>query len=335
MSKRKLSEQQKRRVRKVRHKKTDSTTYSETSEGLLGPKQLGLVITNFGPRLLVQAENGETFNCAVRQHLGKLVAGDRVIFQTDVEPQTGVVSSVEPRHHVMTRPGFRGQTRMVAANIDLILIVTPVVPGIYPDMIDRYLVGAHQLALPVLILLNKVDLIDSEEDWETIAELLLPYEELDIPLLPISTADGTGLEELIELLNERNSVIVGPSGAGKSSIIQALIPDLDIKINELSESTGLGKHTTTNPILYHLPTSEGLSGNIIDSPGVREFSPTPCELHTLEQAYPDFAPFLGQCKFNNCTHTSEPQCALLEALEAGLIAPSRFQSFQRLRSEFS
>lgn len=347
MSKRKLSEHQKRRVGLARQKSAPSANLEQTQKDTanpndqttdttshqLGPKQPGLVVTNFGKRLLVTTQTGEIYNCAVRQHLGKLVAGDMVTFQTDFEPKTGIVSAVAPRHHVMTRPGFRGQTRMVAANIDLILVVAPVAPGVHPDMIDRYLVGAHQLQLPVLILINKIDLIQDDAGWETLAELLLPYDDLEIPLLPVSTETGEGLDELIELLDTRNSVIVGPSGAGKSSLINALIPDLEIKVSALSESTGLGKHTTTNSILYHLPSNQGLSGNIIDSPGVREFSPSPCQLHELEQAYPDFSPFLGKCKYSNCTHTIEPKCAIIDAVESGEIHATRYQSFQRLRLE--
>lgn len=339
MAKRKLNKQQKRRVSEKRQRRfSDTTDASETSSASndsLGPPQSGLVITNFGKRILVESSEGELFNCSVRQHLGKLVAGDQVTWQTDIEPHSGVVIAIEPRKQELSRPGFRGQTRMIAANIDLLAIVAPIEPGIHPDMIDRYLVVAHQLSLPVILVINKVDLIESDEQWEAIAELLIPYDELDIPIYPVSTETLEGLDDLREELSDKNSVFVGPSGAGKSSLIKALIPDIDIKINKLSESTGLGKHTTTNSILYHLPEFHGRTGNIIDSPGVRLFSPAPCELHELEQAYPDFAAFLGQCKFNNCTHQNEPDCAIKAAVEKGDIDYNRYHSFQRLLSEFA
>jgi len=334
VAKRKLSNQQRRRVQQKQHAESDTSSRASATSEHLGEKQPGLVITNFGKRLLIEDDNGVIHNCAVRQHLGKLVAGDRVTWQTDIEPNTGVVVSAEPRTQELSRPGFRGQKRMVAANIDWLGVVAPVEPGIHPDMIDRYLVAAHQLDLPVLILINKIDLIESDEQWEAIAELLIPYDEMDIEILPVSAETNEGMDELREVLMNKNSVFVGPSGAGKSSLIKALIPDIEIKTNQLSESTGLGKHTTTNSILYHLPEFEGQTGNIIDSPGVRQFSPAPCELHELEQAYPDFAPFLGQCKFSNCTHTNEPDCAIKHAVEAGDIHYTRFQSFQRLLSEF-
>jgi ribosome biogenesis GTPase len=321
MSKRKLSDQQKRRVQQKRQ--TDDIK----SDSLL---LTGLVITNFGKRLLVESESGALFNCAVRQHLGKLVAGDRVLWQTDVEAGTGVVSEVLTRHSELSRPGFRGQTRMVAANIDVIGIVAAVEPGIHPDMIDRYLVAAAQLNIPAAIIINKIDLVPDDETWESIAELLLPYEELGLELIPVSSQLEDGLEELEAFLNNQTSVLVGPSGAGKSSLINTLIPDIDIRVGALSDATGLGTHTTTNSILYHLAKG----GNIIDSPGVRLFSPTPCDLTELESYYPDFRPFLGQCKFHNCTHTNEPDCAIRQAVENGDIAESRYHSFQRLMTEF-
>jgi len=340
MAKRKLSTQQKRRVSGKRSKSSLSEHESiatSNDKSLLGPEQHGLVITSFGKRVLVESDSGKTYRCAIRQHLGKLVAGDEVIWQTGMEENSGVVISALPRTHELSRPGFRGQTRMVAANIDFIGVVTPVVPGVHPDMIDRYLVGAQQLDIPVVIIINKVDLLESDEHWEAIAEILEPYDAMEIPLIPASNVSNEGLAELRAFMSNKNSVLVGPSGAGKSSLINALIPDLGIRVGQLSEASGLGKHTTTNSILYHLPESkEGLhdGGNLIDSPGIRQFSPIPCALSELESMYPDFEAFLGKCKFNNCTHTIEPYCAIKEAVENGEIAYSRFQSFQRLREEF-
>ncbi|QCU90582.1 ribosome small subunit-dependent GTPase A [Thiomicrorhabdus sediminis] len=340
MAKRKLTQQQKRRVSGRRQGGNNGKQTTESANSLLGEEQPGLVITSFGKRVLVEDINGATHSCAIRQHLGKLVAGDKVIWQSDVEANTGVVVSVMPRSHELSRPGFRGQTRMVAANIDFIGIVTPVVPGIHPDMIDRYLVAAQQLDIPAVIIINKVDLVDSEEHWDAIGDLLAPYVELGIELIPASTVSNQGLNTLLDFMADKNSVFVGPSGAGKSSLINALIPDIDIRVGQLSEATGLGKHTTTNSILYHLPALDDKqgdhlnSGNLIDSPGVRQFSPMPCELSELETYYPDFAPFLGGCKYNNCSHTIEPNCAIKQAVEDGEIAYSRYQSFQRLLQEF-
>ncbi|SFR63253.1 ribosome small subunit-dependent GTPase A [Thiomicrospira sp. ALE5] len=322
MSKRKLNIQQQRRVKKNRFKTADQQNSQVRS---------GLVITNFGQRLLVEDKQGTIFNCAVRQHLGKLVAGDRVLWEPDAEAGRGIVSATSPRHSELARPGFRGQTRMVAANIDVIGIVAPIEPGVHPDMIDRYLVAAAQLDIPVALIINKIDLLTNDEAWEELAETLLPYDEMGIDIITVSAQLSDGLDDIKAFLSQKTSVFVGPSGAGKSSLINALIPDLAIRTGSLSAATGLGVHTTTNSILYHLPCG----GDIIDSPGVRRFTPTPCSPSILEGYYPDFLPFLGQCRFDNCTHQHEPGCAIRQAVDEGNIAESRFASFQNLRQEFA
>lgn len=333
MAKRRLNNKQIARIQEKRQSKHVNIDESQLSE----QQQKGLIITSFGKRVLLENQVGEQFSCAIRQGLGKLVAGDNVIWQEVPNTKEGVVTQLLPRHHELSRPGFRGQKRMVAANIDFIGIVMPVVPGIHPDMIDRYLVAASQLNIPAIIIINKVDLLESDEDWEIVAGVLAPYAEMGIELLPASSVSEEGLRELREFMDHKNSVLVGASGAGKSSLINALIPDLDIRVGALSEATGLGKHTTTNSILYHLPSlehTEAYSGNLIDSPGVRQFSPEPCSLSELETHYPDFAPFLGKCKYNNCTHGIEPQCAIKDAVETDEIALSRYESFRRLLQEF-
>jgi len=280
MAKRKLSHQQHRRVKQKQQTERDQsapTTPSLTPNPneALGEKQPGLVITNFGKRLLIEDDNGQLHRCAVRQHLNKLVAGDRVTWQTDREANTGVVIAAEPRSHELSRPGFRGQKRMVAANIDWLGIVSAIEPGVHPDMIDRYLVAAQQLDLPVLILINKIDLIQSDEQWELLAEQLLPYEEMGLEILPISATYGEGMDTLREHLRQKNSVFVGPSGAGKSSLIQTLIPDLEIKTNQLSESSGLGKHTTTNSICTIFPVKTVKRPAILLTPPVSANSAQP------------------------------------------------------------
>ncbi len=331
MAKRRLTKQQKQRIDK---KRTLASSRSEALE-FDSENQSGLVITSFGKRVLIEDEQFQQFSCAVRQGLGKLVAGDEVIWQKIANTNERVVTQLIPRRHELSRPGFRGQKRMVASNIDIIGIVAPVVPGIHTDMIDRYLVATAQLDLSCVLIINKIDLLANQEEWNMVLALLDPYLKMGLEIIPASTQTQDGLDELKAFMSNKTSVFVGPSGAGKSSLINALIPDLDIRVGALSESTGLGKHTTSNSILYRLPESSNQSQAIlIDSPGVRQFSPTPCTVNELAQFYPDFMPFLGQCKYNNCTHQHEPNCAIIAAVESDQIALSRYESFQRMLKDF-
>lgn len=328
MGKRKLNKQQERRVarQRVRRVRESDPALPIDKDSL----RSAVVITNYGKRVLIETDNAEMRDCAIRQHLGKLVAGDQVQWQADQETGKGVIESLIERQSLLSRPGFRGEERMIAANITQIGIVCPVIPGVHPDMIDRYLVAAAQVSVPAFLILNKIDLIEEEEHWEALQDLFAIYREMAIPVVAASSVTEHGLDDLIQQLSDQSSVLVGASGAGKSSLIKALLPDLDIRVGALSEATGLGSHTTSNSILYHLP--EG--GDLIDSPGVRQFSPAQCELDALERCYPDFAVFLGQCKFKNCTHTHEPHCAIQVAVEEGEIAETRLKSFLRLRESF-
>lgn len=317
---RRLTDQQARRLKQKRF--ADITTPTSA--------QVGVVINNFGKRLIVESQDNKLINCAVRQHLGKLVAGDKVIWQADLEENTGVVTELIERENLLSRPRFRGQTRMVAANISLIALVAGIEPGVHPDMLDRYLVAANQIDTTCLIIINKIDLLEAE-DFAVIEDLMLPYLELGIEIHLVSTETKQGIEELQERLKDETTVLVGVSGAGKSSLINQLVPDANIRTSELSQATGLGVHTTTTSVYYHLPTS----GAIIDSPGVREFTPLPIKLNELEQLYPDFHPYLGKCQFANCTHTNEPNCAIKQAVEDEEIYYSRYQSFQRMMQDFA
>lgn len=292
--------------------------------GALGPERPGLLIANYGANLLIEAD-GRLVRCVARQHLGALVGGDRVVWQQTGASDEGVVVAVAPRKTILTRPDFSGELRPVAANIDQLFVVTAPRPGIQPVLIDRYLVAAETLGITPLIVVNKYDLVQGE-DKNVLDAMLGIYSRIGYTLLFASTKTAHGLDAVIEQLRGKTSVLVGQSGVGKSSLIKALIPDCDVRVGELSAATGLGRHTTTATMLYHLPQG----GDLIDSPGVREFGLWQLSPTAVAQGFVEFRAYLGHCRFGDCSHTAEPGCALRAALQRGEISPARFESYRQI-----
>jgi ribosome biogenesis GTPase len=172
---------------------------------------------------------------------------------------------------------------------------------------------------------NKSDLLDTESRAK-LEQRLAIYEQIGYSLLFISTRTTDGLRDLHQQLKSHTSILVGQSGVGKSSLVQALLPDLDIRIGALSQVTGLGRHTTTVTTLYHLPDG----GDLIDSPGVRDFSLSPVPVDQLAQGFREFKAYLGQCRFHNCRHASEPGCAVQDAVRSGAINQRRLANYKEL-----
>jgi ribosome biogenesis GTPase len=330
VSKRNLTRRQTWRAEKIqaerlaRSQKKAGQIQQTLGAGELGPEQQGRVITRFGPSVDVEDDNGVIHRCLLRQNLPSLVCGDRVVWQPGPE-QTGVVVALMPRESLLTRPDVHNHPKPVAANISQILIVAAPLPALDLDLINRYLVAAELTHIPPVLVINKVDLLN-EKSFDKLRERLAAYERIGYPVLYASTKRAEGLDELRQRLIDRTSIFVGQSGVGKSSLIQALLPHHDLRIGALSESSGLGKHTTTATALYHFP--EG--GDLIDSPGVRDFGLGNVTAAQVAEGFAEFRPFLGHCRFNDCRHTVEPGCALQAAVEHGDIDPARFDSFLRI-----
>jgi ribosome biogenesis GTPase len=194
-------------------------------------------------------------------------------------------------------------------------------------LIDRYLVASEYLAIPSVILLNKMDLLDEPLGIETNNRLKI-YENIGYTVLYSSTYSKDGLKHLTEFLKNKTCVLVGISGVGKSSIIAALAHHTDIKIGNISEKS-TGKHTTTTSRLYHLPTG----GMLIDSPGVREFGLWHMDKQTILNGFKEFKSFLGCCKFNDCSHAKEPDCAIQKAIAEKKLSRERFASYLEMLKE--
>lgn len=339
MSKRKLTRRQAWRIQKVqderaaRAAKREKQADQELQEGNLGPEQHGLVIAHYGTQVLVEgidgaadnAGNGQVQRCHMRSNLGSLVTGDRVVWRSG-EP-LGVIVAVLPRHSQLSRPDPYGDMKTIAANIDRIMIVIAPYPEPYGNLIDRYLVAAETLAIQPIILLNKTDRID-DSNREMLQELQDRYQSLGYEWLNVSTQTEQGLPELIAYLAHYTSVFVGQSGVGKSSLINMLLPEQNLKVGALSEISQQGTHTTTTAQLFHFPAG----GDLIDSPGIREFGLWHMDEQGLLEGFVEFRPLLGHCKFRDCAHESEPGCAIRKALEDGTIDPVRMASFRYILS---
>ena len=292
----------------------------------LGPELTGLVIAHHGRALVVEDEAGRLHRCAARQNLGRLACGDRIVWQAS-GMEEGVIVAVGERRSLLIRPDYHGQPRPVAANLDAVAVVLAPEPEPSEFLIDRYLVAIAAIGVRGLLVLNKLDLLD-EAGLAALRERMEPYRRIGYPLLLASSHTAQGLDDLRRWLRGHVSLLAGQSGVGKSSLIQALLPDREIRIRAISETTGHGVHTTSSSTLYHLPDGGGL----IDTPGVRSFELGEISLNDLDRGFPDIAPCLGRCRFSDCRHDAEPDCALREAVASGAIAPRRLDSYRQLRT---
>ncbi len=330
MAKRKLSRQQAWRIKKIQEERSERASKrseqidQQINEGELGPEQRGLVIAHFGSQVEIEylegEQQGERQRCHLRANLDALVTGDQVIWRSG--NPTGVVVANSERQSVLSRPDSHGQLRPVAANIDYIVIVVALEPEPHANLINRYLVAAESVAIEPIILLNKVDLLDSKARQQ-LQTMLAIYPQIGYRVLEASTVNRNGLKDLKTLLRNRTSVFVGQSGVGKSSLINALLPGVDIKVGELSSKMAKGTHTTTTAKLFHFPGG----GDLIDSPGIREFGLWHMDRQEVLEGFIEFRPFLGLCKFRDCQHQGEPNCALAQALAEGEISQQRMDSF--------
>ncbi|UTV27548.1 small ribosomal subunit biogenesis GTPase RsgA [Photobacterium atrarenae] len=333
--KKKLTKGQSRRVRsnqnkRLRREKDDV----QWDEALLASAREGLVITRFGQHADVEdPETGIIHRCNLRRSIQSLVSGDRVVWRPGVEALqgiAGVVEAVHERESMLTRPDYYDGVKAVAANVNRIIIVSSVLPELSLNIIDRYLIAAETVGVEPLIVLNKVDLLSPEARTDVEKQLSL-YEEIGYQIRYVSTTTGEGMATLRDDLKDHISIFAGQSGVGKSSMVNALMPEVDADIGDVSETSGLGQHTTTAARLYHFPDG----GDLIDSPGVREFGLWHLEPEQVTEAFIEFRDYLGGCKFRDCKHGDDPGCLIREAVEDGKIRRERYESYHRIIDSMS
>ena len=330
MSTRKLNRRQRQRIQQIQatrreraHERARRLT-EELDDASLGPEETGLVIAQQRSHLVVENTENTLVHCLSRANIGPVVCGDKVVWQRS-NTEYGVVSAVLPRASVLLRPTPEGNTRPIAANVDQLGIVLAVEPEPSLELVDQYLAAALLSGMQALILVNKSDLLNESGRVEMRARLQ-EFEPLGYTVIHTSSLASHDIGPARAALDAHTSVLVGQSGVGKSSLANRLIPDLNAQTGRLSESSGLGRHTTSTTTLYHLPSG----GNLIDSPGVRQFRLWNLDVADVARGFVEFAQFLPHCRFNDCQHEHEPDCAILNAVAEGKISQRRFASYQRM-----
>jgi len=337
LSNRKLNRRQEWRAEKIQQERNQRALKKErdlseqVQSGALSSEQKGLVICRYSKHFEIEALEGDNkgviHRCVSRTNLGSIVTGDIVIWRSAAD-LTGVIESKLERDSLLERPDNFGNLKAVAANINQMIIVIACEPQPQPNLIDRYLVAAQLMDIRPIIVLNKADLLNNDNK-DRVERLLKRYSDLNYETIKIvsSRHQPAQLSNLNEIIANKTSIVVGQSGVGKSSLINTLLPEAKLEVGDLSETTREGTHTTTRATLFHLPQN----GQLIDSPGIRDFSLWHIDTKQLEQGFIEIAEHLGHCRFRDCKHEEEPGCAILAAVDEGLIGPERFESYLRIK----
>jgi len=287
-----------------------------------------LVLVSYGSQGMVMLADGSHLPCKFRRNVGRPYCGDHALVGR-ADGDSLEDEAVLPRRNYFVRTDARLRQNIIAANLDQALIVVAPRPLPSLDLMERYLLAVHSLGIRPVIVYNKAELGVAANETANGAAVLahMPdYEALGYTVVRTSCKTEPGVKALRPVLKDRTSILVGQSGVGKSSLINRLIPDLEIQTGQLSNATGKGSHTTTTTMLYQLPDG----GNLIDSPGVWEYGIWKLEDEQLAAGFIEFDAWRGQCRFNNCLHATEPGCAIKQAVADGLILEWRYQSYLRL-----
>lgn len=262
----------------------------------------------------------------------KLAVGDRVRLERDPQAQTWAIDEILPRRSRLARrsPGGGKGERVIVANIDQVLVMFAAAnPEPHPRMLDRFLVIAEANDLAARIIVNKIELVATENARDRFDV----YERAGYPVHYVSVKQHTGLGGVHDTLAGKVSVITGPSGVGKSSLLNALFPGLGLRVSEISESVNKGRHTTVGAFLHPLPVESG--GAVVDTPGLREIGLWEFPIERLDSCFPELRAVRDECRFADCAHLSEPSCAVRKAIERGQVSAARYDSYVKLRGEIA
>lgn len=292
----------------------------------------GTVLRSGGLKSTVEGDDGQVYQCATRRILKTLAtdqrhvvaAGDRVMFRP-AQNQEGIIERVEPRHGVVCRTS-RGRQHVLVANVDQLLILgSAAEPTIKPHLIDRFLVTAEKWKTRPIICINKIDLINPAD----LQPLVGVYARMGYRTILMSVHRGDGVDEVRGLLRDAQSVVMGQSGVGKSSLLNAIEPDLQLRVNAVSTESQKGKHTTTAAQLVPL----AMGGYVVDTPGIRQFQLWDVIPEEVAGFFRDLRPYVSLCQFHDCTHTHEGGCAIKDAVADGALDARRYESYCQMLEE--
>jgi ribosome biogenesis GTPase len=324
---------------------TDAVAASRSEQEVRARR--GVVLSGAGGNWRVRMDDASTVDASLRGRLKrdslgnpprrdadgerlKLAVGDDVLVEPGDRGGVWAICEILPRRSRLARraPGGAYGERIVAANIDQVVIVFAAArPEPHPRMLDRFLVIAEANELAATIVVNKIDLVEPHEAEARFA----PYVRAGYPVYFTSTKRGDGLDAMRRALAGRVSVFTGPSGVGKSSLLNALFPGLNLRVGEISASVNKGRHTTVGATMIPLPDDSG--GYVVDTPGLREVGMWALSTEHLDSCFPEFRPYIPQCRFADCTHTAEPACGVKVAVEGGELSRERYASYLKLRDE--
>lgn len=293
-----------------------------------------MVLSGTGGVWQVRTDDGDMHDVSLRGRLKrgedslKLAVGDRVTIARDARDAAWAITEIEPRRSALRRrePAGRVGERIVVANLDQVVVVFAAAnPEPHERMLDRFLVIAEANDLTARVVINKVELVSESAVRARFAD----YVAAGYPLHLTSAKLGLGMDELHAALDGKVSALAGPSGVGKSSLMNTLYPGLDLRVGEISESVNKGRHTTVGAVLHPLPRG----GYVADTPGLREVGVWGLSAGALDECFPEFRVYMGECRFADCVHEAEPDCAVRAGVASGAISAARYDSYRRLRDE--